>query len=743
MQNDAMAPGGALLADLNSPQREAVTHPDGPLLILAGAGSGKTRVLTRRIAYLVRERGLAPEQILALTFTNKAAGEMIARIEALLHRPARGLWIGTFHSICLRLIRMHTAAAGYRPGLSVFDAEDQLTLMRRLLKAEGFEAQPRRAREMLGLISNAKSRGQGAEEMQAAARTPAAQVAARLYAAYQTRLREQNALDFDDLLLVALRMLLAQADLARRYQRRFAHVLVDEYQDTNHIQFRFVELLAREHRNIFVVGDDDQSIYGWRGADVGNIIDFREHFADATVLRLTQNYRSTAPILALANALIRHNRSRWEKDLWTERTGGQRPHLFVAGDEDEEAEEIARRVVAQVSSGAHRYGQVAVFYRTHAQSRALEDALLRSQIPYVLIGGVYFYQRREVKDLLSYLRLLVNPSDEVSLRRAASVPRRGLGEVALERLLAESRRSGRDVLAVAAEGGPAGLRGGVRGKLADFGRQLLAWRTRTAEPPERILTEIIEAIDYRRYLEEQGGDWEERLANAHELIEGARLFSSARGGGVADYLDQVSLLTSADELPEAPERVTLMTAHNAKGLEFPVVFVCGLEEGLFPHVSAFDDEREMEEERRLFYVACTRAMDELTLSACEMRRRYTSSVGGVSRFLGEIPPDLYEETDLLSQAWEARAARRPAAVTGMQRRRTTGSPRAAGAGGTPMAAGGRPEEHPLVGRRVYHSTFGPGLVVAAEGEGSRARVTVRFHGGATRKVLSGYLEWED
>ncbi len=746
MINDSPPAEDTILAGLNPVQREAVEHPDGPVLILAGAGSGKTRVLTCRIAYLVRHCGISPARILALTFTNKAAGEMAGRIEVLLRQSVRGLWIGTFHSICLRWLRRHAEEAGYRPGLSVFDADDQRTLVKRLLKQEGFEEKPRSARDALGVISRAKSRGETPGQLEQRARTPAQVLAARIYAAYQEALRAQNAADFDDLLLVALRLLEERSEIGDFYARQFQHVLVDEYQDTNHVQYRLVERLAREHRNIFVVGDDDQSIYGWRGADVGNIIDFRDHFPEAAVLRLEQNYRSTAPILALAEASVSHNRSRWEKRLWTERRGGALPELFLAGDEDEEAEEIARRIDAATGEGGGRHGDIAVFYRTHAQSRPLEDALLRSNIPYVLVGGVYFYQRREVKDVLSYLRVLVNPQDEINLRRALSTPRRGLGERSLGALIAAARAAGRDALEVAAGESVDGVRGKAAERLTALARAMLAWRRRLAEPPELILSEIVERIDYKGYLERQGGDWEERAANVDELISGARAFSSARGQGVREYLDQISLMTDLDRLQEDTDHVTLMTAHNAKGLEFPRVFLTGLEDGLFPHISAFDEEAEMEEERRLFYVACTRAMDHLTLSGCLMRRRINAAAGGLSRFLDEIDASLYVESPLRAPVW-----RTPRAASSAWRARPHAA-RASGAGGSSDRTGGattgRGEDesasldHPMVGRRVFHATFGAGIVVAAQGQGERARVTVRFNSGSVRKVVSGFLEWE-
>ncbi len=739
-----------ILGDLNPVQHKAVRHEGGPLLILACAGSGKTRVLTRRIAWLVRERRVRPDRILALTFTNKAAGEMVQRIEVLLNLPVRGLWIGTFHSICLRWLRRHYREAGYQAGLSVFDTDDQRALMRRLLKEEGFEEKTRRVRDVLSIISRAKSGANSPEQMQAAARTPAEILSARIYAAYQRALRQQNAADFDDLLLVAHRLFETHPEIVASYGQQFEHILVDEYQDTNLVQFRLVERLSRDHRRIFVVGDDDQSIYGWRGADVTNIIDFSEHFPDATVLRMEQNYRSTGSIIAFANAVIRGNKSRWAKRLWTAREEGQKPDLLIAADEDAEAEEIASRISAVVASGEQRHGEIALFYRTHAQSRPLEDAFLRRRIPYQLVGGVTFYQRREIKDLMSYLRVLVNPVDEVSLRRAISVPRRGIGDRTMSGLLNEARERRVDPLDIAANGELALARGKARKELVAFGKALKGWRARLGEPPELILSEIIGAIDFTGYLQRQGDNWEERVANVDELIEGARYFSSRYSGGIREYLDQVSLMTNLDNVKDEGEYVTLMTAHTAKGLEFPRVFITGLEEGLFPHASAYDDKEEMEEERRLFYVACTRAMDRLTLSACLMRRRTTVGAGGLSRFLSEVDLELYEETELQAHYPSAAAPRGclDNSRSGGGRSRAVGRHRGGGERFSREAAGGFDQggsaslDHPLVGRRVFHATFGPGLVVAAEGKGEQAHVSVRFHSGRTRRVLGAYLEWE-
>jgi len=774
MINDLSAPdcpGAPILSNLNPVQAEAVVHKSGPLLILAGAGSGKTRVLTSRIAYLVKNLGVSPDQILALTFTNKAAGEMADRVSALLRIPVKGLWIGTFHSICLRLIRRHAELAGFKPGLSVFDTDDQLRLVKLLLKEQGFEEKPRRVRDALSIISRAKSRAEGPESFASNASTPAQILASRIYQRYQDALRRQNALDFDDILLETHKLLQSKPEIAEIYGRKFSNVLVDEYQDTNHVQFRIVQQIAKTHRSIFVVGDDDQSIYGWRGADVANIVDFQKHFPDATILRLEQNYRSTSAILSLANDIIRNNESRWSKELWTDRTGGELPEFFIAGDEDEEADEIARRVTDMTSDNKQQYSDLAIFYRTHAQSRPLEDAFLRSGIPYVLVGGVYFYQRREVKDLLAYLRLLSNPTDEVSLRRALSAPKRGIGEQTIAALLQAAARAGTDPVETAAGGAVDKARGKAKERLMEFGRSMLSWRARLAEPPELILSEIIAGIDYKGYLERQGGEWEERANNVDELLSGARLFSSSFEGGVREYLDQVTLMTSLDNLGEqGSQRVTLMTVHNAKGLEFPSVFVTGLEEGLFPHVSSFNDPAELEEERRLFYVACTRAEDRLTMSASLIRRRMgTSATGGISRFIGEIDNSLYIESELASDHWGARkrshgsvsgggyssGSRSYGGVSAKRDYRSTSSPAsgkrrpAAASSASPSGRGyggaGSTDaiDHPLVGRRVYHSTFGAGLVTEADGTGDKARVTVRFNSGVTKKIISGFLEWED
>ena len=738
-----------LLADLNPAQREAASAPAGPLLILAGAGSGKTRVLTRRIAWLIKARSVSPERILAVTFTNKAAGEMRDRIESLLGESVRGMWIGTFHAVCLRWLRRHARLAGFGPALAIVDAEDQLTLLRRILKGEGFDSTPRRARELQAIISRAKNRAQSPDDLEQDARSPAQLLAVRLYREYQAALKRQNGVDFDDLLLETHRLFRDHSEVADFYARQFEHILVDEYQDTNHVQFLLVERLARAHRNILVVGDDDQSIYGWRGAEVRNILEFREHFPNASVFYLEQNYRSTRPILGFANAVIARNAGRYEKTLWTERPGGEPPEFFMAPDEDEEAEEIARRAVREKEQEGHRYRDIAIFYRTHAQSRPIEDAFLRRGIPYIIVGGIYFYARREVKDLLSYLRVLVNSRDETSLRRALSVPKRGVGERTMELLMAQIGASEEDPLIVLKGGGPEEISGRARSAIVALADWMLELRERLSEPPERILAEIANHTAYRDYLQREGGEWEERVANVEELIESARLFSSREEGGVAEYLDQVSLLTSIDAMDSGTDAVTLMTAHNAKGLEFPVVFVTGVEEGLFPHASAVESQAEMEEERRLFYVACTRAMDRLTLSASELRRRYSTGAGGPSRFVTEVNPALLRVTGLASgpgmtgEDWGGSGSRGLRGARGSRSEATGGSRGARGSGG----AGGsvrepEGEEHPWVGRRVYHARFGHGLVVSAEGRGEDARVTVRFHGGETRKLLRNYLEWE-
>jgi DNA helicase-2/ATP-dependent DNA helicase PcrA len=726
-------PFASLLDELNDVQREGVLHGDGPLLILAGAGSGKTRVLTHRLAYLVAERDVPADRILAVTFTNKAANEMKERVARLLGEDAGGVWMGTFHSICLRILKRHQQRLGFRGTLTVFDSEDQLALLRGILKEIGNSEAGVKARSVQIAISMAKNMLLDPDRYEEGAKTPARTRIARVWRLYQERLRAQDGADFDDLLLLTLELLQKEKELGERYARRFRHLLVDEYQDTNRVQFHLLQLLAHVHGNVCVVGDDDQSIYRWRGADITNILEFERHFHGARVLRLEQNYRSTKSILDVANAVIQFNVSRKEKTLWTENESGERPRLHLGEGEEEEARYVARRIKRLCRSGESP-SDFAVLYRTHAQSRALEEALLRSETAYRVIGGVSFYERREVKDLLAYLRLLVNRYDEISFRRAALAPRRGAGETSLDRLVEAARERQLDLLTACREARDWSL--SVRGlpALQQMAEILEEMRERCAEPPHRLIASIADRIDYRDWLKAQHGpDWEERWAHVVELIEGAKSYeASEEETGLTGYLEQVALYAQTDSLTPGEERVVLMTAHNAKGLEFGNVYVTGLEEGLFPHVSSLTDPEELEEERRLFYVAVTRARRRLTLTASRARRRINySGSSELSRFLLEIPSTLFDAENLPSHFPAGRLS---------ERERLAESAARGDGDFEEVTITREAAEAPARGLRAKHVRYGIGEVLSIEGEGDRARVEVRFPLWGVKRIVRSYLD---
>jgi DNA helicase II / ATP-dependent DNA helicase PcrA len=733
-----------LLDRLNPEQRAAVVHPGGPLLVIAGAGSGKTRVLTTRIARLLDE-GVAPRAILAFTFTNRAAREMRERITATVGEVARDLWVGTFHATCVRILRREAEAAGIPHAFAIYDREDQETLVRGLIKQRELPEGAFRLGAVLARISDAKNALVDPLEFERVAAGPHERRLAELYAAYQRELAASGALDFDDLIGVTVRLLRDRPDVAERYGRRFEHVLVDEYQDTNHAQFRLVHALAAVHGNVFVVGDDDQSIYGWRGADLSNVLDFEQAFPGATVLRLEQNYRSTGNILEAANAVIANNRARKGKTLWCEREAGARLRFALAADETDEAQRVRRFLEERVRRGG-RLDECAVLYRTNAQSRALETELRQHRLAYEIVGGVSFFQRREVKDLLAYLRLVVNPGDAVAFWRVWNTPRRGLGagvraqvesrvaEEAVTPVEALRRLAAGGALTRAAAAGATGLLGLLDGLASHLD-----------EPVDVLFMRLLEQSGYLAHLDALGeDDLDDRRANIEELASMAGSFAAHGSGALTDFLGEAALLTDADRLSEGTDRVLLLTAHNAKGLEFDAVVVAGLEEGLLPHQSALEDEAELEEERRLFYVALTRARDEVLLTAAATRRRYGAMGGGfggqISRFVDEIPPHLLDRDAVPTPAWggarhdesrpRVREERRPWRGDGRARPRAE---EAAPAG----PARGRPKPG-VIGREVFHETFGRGIVVDAEESGGDLKCTVRFASG-TRKVMGRFL----
>jgi DNA helicase-2/ATP-dependent DNA helicase PcrA len=736
---------------LNSAQRAAVEHVRGPLLVLAGAGSGKTRVLTERVGQLL-EAGLTPDHLLAFTFTNRAAREMRERIERRVGaESARRLWVGTFHGTGLRLLRREARRdpiAGRGPDFVIYDREDQEGVVKEVLTGMGLDDAAARPGEILGKISDAKSALVTPPEALRVAMTPNQRRASEAYALYEDALRKRSAFDFDDLIAQVVWLFRERPQVAEFYAQRFVHVLVDEYQDTNHAQFRVVEALGKGHGNVFVVGDDDQSIYGWRNADITNILDFERAFPGAAVIRLEQNYRSTGNILAAANAVIENNRDRKGKTLWCEREAGAPLRFVLAADEADEAQRVVSFIHERAlkPGAAGRLSDIAVLYRTHAQSRALEAELRQRKIAYELVGGISFYLRREVKDLLAYLRLAVNPTDTAAFWRALNTPKRGLGDAVRARVEARLEAGAPNAI----EALRAALQEGALSRGATSATAFLALldelRARVAEPADVLLQLVLERTQYLDWIagEDEKGAME-RVGNVQELLESAAAFAATSADpGLANYLAEAALLTDADRLEEGADRVLLLTAHNAKGLEFDTVIIAGLEEGLFPHASSLEIPSELEEERRLFYVAITRARHEVLMTAAAFRHRYTSggygAAGGqVSRFVDEVPADRIEREEPVrasrardDQDDEFPASWRPRRDSRAPREWDSGSPRGS------WVSSGPTTRSPAVGREVYHESFGRGVVMAAEGQGDTLRYTVRF-GTRIKKVLARFL----
>jgi len=760
---------------LNPEQRHAVEYGAGPLLVLAGAGSGKTRVLTARVARLVRELGERPERILAVTFTNKAAGMMRERITGLMGEEPRGLWIGTFHSIAARLLRREGSYLERGANFTIYSEDDSLRSIKRAMEEADIDPQRWSPNLLRARISDAKNALVSPDEYASSAFDLAAKATARVYPAYERILARSNAYDFDDLLANAARLLEGVPEVGDRYASRFRHVLVDEYQDTNHAQYRIVKRLAEEHGNICVVGDDDQSIYGWRGADIRNILDFERDFPGAEVVRLEENYRSSLSILEVANAVISNNRDRKEKTLRTARPAGDPVQVIRLADERAEA----MWVVGEIERAGPRVGPVdhVVLYRTNAQSRPFEDALRRARIPYRIVGGVRFYERREIKDVLSYLQLAVNPADEAAFARAVSWPRRGVGGVTLDRLRAAAADRSISLLAAAELGSglpgvpPAGGRA-----LEDFAAGVSALsELARAGTTEEVIRECIRSFGMVAALEteEDGAD---RIANVTELLAAAATFDPAEVDDAIGestelelYLQSSALHADIDDYDEGEPGVTLMTLHNAKGLEFPIVFLVGLEDGLFPLARAMESRAELEEERRLFYVGVTRAADRLFISHADRRWRYGSEMRSApSSFLAELPegPVEYHAPGGGTRRWGAAArgrrhgtSRKPPVVEGGFGDPSRGVSHGAGWSETGATSfdwhRGAKREAPAegkgalrydysdsqedlrleVGAKVVHPRFGDGLILSVSGEGRLTRAEIEFDDGVRRKVM--------
>jgi DNA helicase-2/ATP-dependent DNA helicase PcrA len=692
----------ALLDGLNPPQRDAVTHGEGPLLILAGAGSGKTRVLAHRIAYLLRTGQARASEILAITFTNKAANEMRERVELLVGRATRAMWVMTFHSACARILRADAEKLGYTRQFTIYDSADQRRLIKRCLDELGYDPKRFTPRAMQSQISDAKNRLRSVEEYRELVGTSYEQTVADVYAAYERELHRSNAMDFDDLLVNSVRLLERFQEIHDRYASAFRWVMVDEYQDTNHVQYRWLQLLTSEHRNLAVVGDDAQSIYGFRGADIRNILNFQDDYPDAHVVKLEQNYRSTQTILDAANAVIANNRGQMVKHLWTDLGEGDKIRVRELSDEHAEARWVTAEIERLVDEGVSR-SEIAVFYRTNAQSRVLEDMLVRAGVAYQVIGGTKFYERAEIKDAIAYLTFLVNPQDGAAFTRIANSPRRGIGQTSLSRVLAHADALGISVWE-AASGEVPGLATAGRKAIARFMATMerLRERVEAGAPVAQLLQELLEATGYKEALEaERTIEAQGRLENLEELVRVAQEYDATapEGGSLGEFLQQIALLADADTLRDDEGLVTLMTLHNAKGLEFPIVFIIGFEDGVFPHSRAIE-EGAIEEERRLAYVGLTRAMRGLTLTYARRRNTYGGATGHSlrSRFLDEIPRELTDQDERLSRGFPAPG--RVASWAG------------AAAASAEFEAGGGSVFH--VGEDVVHAKLGEGVVTGVE-----------------------------
>ena len=717
-----------VLAALNPPQREAVEHTDGPLLIFAGAGSGKTRVLTTRVAHLIASRKAWPDRILAVTFTNKAAREMRERVTALVGEEARTMWVGTFHHTCVRMLRRDAPLLGLERNFTIFDDDDTRAAIRRSLDALRLDQKRFPPSLVAAAISNAKNELKGPDGVPN--RNYFDEVVRRVFAEYEALLRRSGGLDFDDLIGKVVQLLREHEDARDRWRDRFRYILVDEYQDTNHAQYVLVNLLAAEHRNLAVVGDDDQASYGFRGADVRNILDFQRDYPNAHVVRLEQNYRSSQHILDTAFSVIQHNQERAPKRLWTDRLGGEKVTAIQAYNEVEEAEFVADEVERLRRTEERRYGDFAVLYRTNAQSRAFEDVFNRRRIPYRLVGGVKFWERREVKDLLAYLRLLANPADAVSFARVVNVPRRKIGDVTVERLVSFARDREMPVLVAAENAAEAGVPKAALGPLDSFVRQLRSLRASVgALRPSELVELVIEVVGLRPYYDDGTPQGEARIENLAELHGLAEEYDALDPAESLDtFLADVALTSDVDTYEGGEDSVTLITLHMVKGLEFPVVFMAGLEEGLLPHQRSLDEgEKAIEEERRLCYVGITRARERLYLSCAFRRHLFGQAAAGMpSRFLGDIPQAL------ISAPREGRVpAPPPRPAAGAYRERFL--ERSVEAAPAPP-----PVQRFKEGERVRHATFGEGAIIKSTLTRTDEELVVKFD-TAGLKILSGTL----
>jgi len=703
-----------VLKGLNPEQREAVVTTEGPLLIVAGAGSGKTRVLTQRIGYLIKEKQVPPWTILAITFTNKAAREMKNRIAALTGPTAEEIWISTFHSMCVRILRRDIDRLGYSRSFSILDSGDQLSVIKQCQKELNIDPKKFDPRAILSVISSAKNELKDPDRFGNLVGDPFMSVAHDVYKLYQKKLKSNNALDFDDLIMITIQLFSTMPEVLDFYQRKFLYVHVDEYQDTNRAQYMLVRMLADRHKNICVVGDSDQSIYRWRGADISNILNFEKDYPNATVVKLEQNYRSTKRILAAANHVIRRNAGRKEKNLWTENDEGNKIQFFEADSEHAEAYYIADQINKGVREGK-KYQDFAVLYRTNAQSRVIEEVFLKSNIPYGIVGGTKFYDRKEIKDVLAYLRLISNPDDDISLQRVINVPKRGIGGATVDKLSSFAAAHGISLYRAIHEADQIGISGKASKTILEFASMIQALEGMKEYLSVTELTEeLIERTGYREMYKLEGTlEARARMENIDEFLSVTQDFEQKNEDkSLLSFLTELALVADIDQVDETDpnDQVILMTLHSAKGLEFPTVFLIGMEEGVFPHSRSLSDEEEMEEERRLAYVGITRAEQVLHLTRAQMRTLYgRTTINAPSRFLKEIPAELLEGEEPappVRSPYESRISQR---VVRME-----------------PAQGADLSQEWSVGNKVEHGKWGIGTVVSRRGEGDSLELDIAF-----------------
>ncbi|CAN5763828.1 DNA helicase PcrA [soil metagenome] len=745
----------ALLEGLNPVQEEAVVHTEGPLLVVAGAGSGKTRVLTHRIAHLI-EMGTSPFEILAITFTNKAAQEMRQRVGALIGPVAEKMWVSTFHAACVRILRRDGHRLGYPSSFTIYDQADSQRLCGYVIRDLNLDAKRFPTRQVHAIISAAKNDDRGPEEFAARAEVIFERKIADVYREYQARLHKAGAMDFDDLLRNTVELLRTEPEVLEHYRTRFKHVLVDEYQDTNKVQNELVLQIAGGHHNVCVVGDSDQSIYRFRGADIRNILEFEEAFPETTVIVLEQNYRSTQTILDAANAVIANNLGRKPKELWTDEGDGHTIVRYHADDEGDEAQWVAHEINKLHDSGEHVWGDVAVFYRTNGQSRVVEEHLLRSGIPYKVVGGTRFYDRREIKDALSYVKAVVNPADEISVKRVLNQPKRGIGESTVARLDIWAGGHGYTFMEALRRAEDAGVTGRAVKGIEAFLALIDGVADKVEEGPGPLLEALLDRSGYVAELQEEHSiEAEGRLENLAELVGSAREVEST-----VEFLEQVSLVADTDQVPDDDSQVILMTLHSAKGLEFPAVFLVGLEDGIFPHMRSIGEPDELEEERRLAYVGITRARERLYLSHAWSRTIYGSTqYNPPSRFLDEIPQRLVSAIEgnrrtSRSGSWADSSASnssvsswgdRPNRSSGISserrqanRDRIVDQAISAGQAGSMAAAAAGPAGGFRVGEDVMHGKWGEGIVMDLRGSGDKTEITINFPSVGQKVLL---LAW--